>query len=266
VTARISRLEHFERVGSTQDVVRAWLGEGEAEICVAVAEEQTSGRGRLDRSWQAPPGAAILLSAGFRPTGLGPEHAWRLGAIVALAMLDAIGDVHGAAAGEALALKWPNDLVARRGDTVAKVGGVLGESVTDDGQVTAAIVGIGVNADWPAETFPPDLATTMTSLREVVSAPVDCEPIVAAYLRRLTSAYDDLVAGVIPADRWAGRQVTTGAQVELDLGVGQREEGTAVGVDPESGALLVRRADGALRTHLTGDVVRCRLRVRETSL
>ena len=90
MVARISRLEQFERVGSTQDVVRAWLADDEPEICVAIADEQTAGRGRLDRSWQAPSGAGLLfLSAGFRPVGLAPEHAWRLGAVVTLAMLDA---------------------------------------------------------------------------------------------------------------------------------------------------------------------------------
>jgi hypothetical protein len=55
-------------------------------------------------------------------------------------------------------------------------------------------------------------------------------------------------------------QVTTGASVELGLGGGRRDEGTAVGVDPDSGAILVRGLDGSLRAHLSGDVVRCRFR------
>ena len=82
----------------------------------------------------------------------------------------------------------------------------------------------------------------------------------------MSSAYDDLGAGAFPADRWAQRQVTTGADVELDLGGDQREEGTAVGVDTETGALHVQRADGTIRTHLSGDIVRCRVRVRESSV
>jgi BirA family biotin operon repressor/biotin-[acetyl-CoA-carboxylase] ligase len=265
MAARISRIERFGRIDSTQDVVRAWLADGEPEICVAVADEQTAGRGRLDRSWQAPPGAAILVSAGFRPDDLALQQAWRVGAIVALSMLDAVEDVHGSAA-SAIRLKWPNDLVVRRDDGIAKVGGVLGESVTDDGRVSSAIVGIGVNADWPAESFPPHLATTMGSLREVVGGSVDRGPILEAFLGRLTSMYDDLGAGAFPADRWAGCQVTTGAQVELDLGSGQREQGTGVGVDIEAGGLLVRSTDGTLRTHRSGDIVRCRLRVQEGPL
>ena len=55
----VSRLERFERVGSTQAVVRGWLDEGEDEVCVAVADEQTEGRGRLDRRWEAPAGRSL---------------------------------------------------------------------------------------------------------------------------------------------------------------------------------------------------------------
>ena len=235
----VSRLERFARIGSTQDVVRAWLADGVAEICVAVADEQTAGRGRLDRSWQAPPGAALLVSAGFRPNWLAPEHGWRLGAIVALSMLEAIEAIHGRAA-ERLGLKWPNDLVVRRGGGIAKLGGVLGEAVATDGRLESAIVGIGVNADWAPDAFPPELAATMSSLREVVGGPVDRDRLLDVFLDRLTIAYEDLGEGAFPSDRWADRQVTTGARVELDLGGGQRDEGVAVGVDPGTGALLVR--------------------------
>src|SRR6185503_18578150 len=61
----LSRRERFDRVGSTNDVVRAWLGEGTPEVCLAVADEQTAGRGREGREWVAPPGRALLLSLGF---------------------------------------------------------------------------------------------------------------------------------------------------------------------------------------------------------
>ena len=85
----LARLERFERVGSTNDVVRDWLAAGVEEVAVAVADEQTAGRGRGGRTWTAPPGAALLLSVGFRPGYLPPDRAWRLAAIVALAMADA---------------------------------------------------------------------------------------------------------------------------------------------------------------------------------
>ena len=91
----ISRQERFASIGSTNDVVRAWLAGGTPEVCLAVADEQTAGRGRAGRSWQAPPGAALLLSLGFRPGWLPPERVWRLPATVSLAMADAAEEAAG---------------------------------------------------------------------------------------------------------------------------------------------------------------------------
>ena len=97
----LAHLERFERVGSTNDVVRDWLAAGIEEVAIAVADEQSAGRGRGGRTWTAPPGAALLVSAGFRPGYLPPDRAWRLAAIVALAMADAAEDAAatGSAAG-----------------------------------------------------------------------------------------------------------------------------------------------------------------------
>ena len=58
----IGRHQRFAVVGSTNDVVRSWLAAGEPEVCLAVADEQTAGRGREGRTWTAPPGSALLLS------------------------------------------------------------------------------------------------------------------------------------------------------------------------------------------------------------
>ena len=69
VTAFLARQERFERIGSTNDAVRAWLDAGTPEVCLAVADEQTAGRGRAGRTWTAPPGAALLLSRRL-PAGL----------------------------------------------------------------------------------------------------------------------------------------------------------------------------------------------------
>src|SRR5512141_1701257 len=124
-----ARIEHFRTIDSTQRVVREWLDAGEPEVCIAVADHQSAGRGRLGRDWVAAPGSALLLSAGFRPDGLLPRHGWRLAAIVSLAMRDAAEEVAGLADGT-IWLKWPNDLVAlveHRG--IVKVAGVRGGSV-----------------------------------------------------------------------------------------------------------------------------------------
>jgi BirA family biotin operon repressor/biotin-[acetyl-CoA-carboxylase] ligase len=281
-----ARVERFGAVGSTNDIVRDWLAQGVDEVCVAVADEQASGRGRHGRTWEAPPGAALLLSSGFRPSWLPADRTWRLGATVALAMADAAEDAAGLPVG-AIRLKWPNDLVIEAGGPHAllvgdltpeaararlaaplelrKLAGVLGES---EGLGTAdprVVVGIGINADWAAAEFPPELAAAMTSLREASAGrPIDREVLLAGFLDRLAARIEALRAGYFDVAGWTGRQATTGRQVVLD-GAADEDAATGpllvVGVDGASGALLVedQAAPGGERAVHSGEVVRVRL-------
>ena len=254
--AFVSRLERLGRVDSTQRIVREWLAAGVAEVCVATADEQTAGRGRLDRRWLAPPGSALLVSAGFRPSDLPARHAWRLAALVSLAMLEAVEDVLPAVAGR-LWLKWPNDLVAVEGAAIRKLGGVLGEAVLEGSRVAHAVVGLGLNVDWLAAEFPPELAARMTSLQQLAGRPVGREALLEAWLGRLGRGLDGLATGGFPASAWADRQVTTGARLTLDVG-DRVVRGTGLGTDPESGGLvLLDEAAGVPLTILVGEVQRC---------
>jgi BirA family transcriptional regulator, biotin operon repressor / biotin---[acetyl-CoA-carboxylase] ligase len=255
-----ARLERLAEVGSTNDVVVGWLRAGQAEVCVAVAEHQTAGRGRLGRTWIAPPGAALLLSVGFRPVWLPPDRLWRLGAILALAMADAAEQVAGLTEGT-IRLKWPNDLAVAFGASeralggasvigpetpirVRKLAGILGES---DGIGTAdprAVVGIGINADWPPATFPPDLRDDMTSLRDASGGrPIDGDELLAAFLDHLEPRVEALRAGWFDVAGWTDRQLTNGRHVRLELPDGRTDIVRAAGVDPLSGALLVADAE-----------------------
>lgn len=254
-----ARLERFDSVDSTQRVVRDWLEAGAPEVAVAVADHQAQGRGRQGREWQAPPGAGLLMSIGFRPADLATGHAWRLAATVSLAMLDAAEEAAGLK-DDTLWLKWPNDIVAESSDgRVVKVAGVLGESVTSGERVQSAVIGIGVNADWAAADFPAQLASSMSSLRELSGGrPIDREALLEAFLNRLEPRYEALRDGIFDAGGWSRRQLTTGRTVEVDA-AGSRLEGTAVGVDPESGALLLRDRDGRRRVVDSGEVTRCRI-------
>jgi len=278
-----SRQERFPSVGSTNDVVRDWLAAGEPEVCLAVADEQTAGRGRVGRTWVAPAGAALLLSLGFRPDWLAPDRAWRLAATVSLAMADAAEEVAGLPEG-AVRLKWPNDLVVETagpgavlaggpdGATaiarsaapleVRKLGGVLGETEglgSDDPRV---IVGIGVNADWAARDFPPALAATMTSLREASGGrPIDLVLLLDAFTGRLEARVEALRGGYFDVAGWIGRQATTGRDVRLVLPDDREETVRAMAVDPVSGALVVADVDapGGERQVLNAEVVHARL-------
>ena len=178
------------------------------EVCLAVADEQTAGRGRDGRTLAAPAGRRLLLSLGFRPTWLAPERAWRLAAIVSLAMADAAEAVAGLPAGT-IRLKWPNDLVVGRRRSGRATGSASWPacsarptgSARDDPRV---VVGIGVNADWAAADFPADLAgDDDVAARGGGGRPIDRDALLAAFLGRLEPRVDDLRAGRFDVADWA---------------------------------------------------------------
>ena len=265
--AFLSRTERFPSVPSTNDVVRGWLDAGTAEVCLAVADEQTAGRGRAGRRWYAPSGAGLLCSLGFRPSWLAPERTWRLAAIVALAMADAAEEVAGLA-DRAVRLKWPNDLVIESTPgEVRKLAGVLGETIGLGSDDPRTIVGIGLNADWAAADFPIDLAATMTSLREASGGrPIDQATLLAAFLTRLEVRTLALQAGHFDVADWIERQLTNGRPVRLDAPDGSSRVVRALGVDVASGGLriadLVETAAGIDESEqivLSGEIQHLRL-------
>jgi BirA family biotin operon repressor/biotin-[acetyl-CoA-carboxylase] ligase len=253
----VSRLERLAEVDSTQRIVAGWLADGVAEVAVATADVQTAGRGRTGRTWQAPAGAALLMTCGFRPRGLPLAQAWRLAAVASLALAEA-AEAQGLNDG-VIGLKWPNDLVADGPDgEPLKLAGVLGEvAAAEDGMVTTGLVGLGVNVDWPAAAFPPELAPSMTSLRELAHRPVDRDAVLEGFLDRLEPRYEALMTGRFDSAGWTGRQRTTGRLVTLQVG-DEVIEGLGVGVDPLSGALAVD-VGGHVRHFDGAEVLRCRI-------
>lgn len=259
-TPFLARRERFERVGSTNDVIRGWLVDGTPEVCLAVAAEQTAGRGRDGRSWVAPRGGALLLSLGFRPTWLEPDATWRLAAVASLAMADAAEATVGLDAGT-IRLKWPNDLVVDAPDGLRKLAGVLGETDGLGSLEPRVVVGLGINTDWSADGFPAALAGSMTSLRETVGGrAIDDDALLDVFIARLETQVDALRAGRFDAAGWAARQVTTGRTVRVERPDGA-QTARASGVDPATGALLIvdATAPGGQRPVLVGEITHVRL-------
>ena len=260
-TPFLARRERFTSVGSTNDVVRGWLEAGTPEVCLAVADEQTAGRGRDGRTWTAPPGAGLLLSVGFRPTWLEPDRTWRLAAIVALAMAEAAEAGAGLPA-RTIRLKWPNDLVIESRDgVVRKLAGLLGETIGLGGDDPRAIVGLGLNADWAPADFPPELAPTMTSLRQAGGRPIDTAALLSAFEVGLEARTADLRAGRFDVAGWVARQLTNGRLVRLETPDGGASVVRALGVDELTGGLVVGdpAAPDGQRSILTGEIVHLRL-------
>lgn len=235
----------FERIGSTNDLARDYARAGAADGLLLLAEEQTAGRGRLDRSWWAPPRTALLMTLLLRPA-LALAQAGQLTMCLGLGAAEGIAEVTGVTA----QLKWPNDLLVGG----RKLGGMLTELDADGGQLNYAVLGLGlnVNVDFARDGAPPDVAALATSLLRETGREVDRVTLLAAILSRTEGWYDRALTGESPHEAWAARLDTLGRRVRVTTTVGALE-GVAVGVTPE-GALLVRDYGGAVRTVWSGDV------------
>jgi BirA family transcriptional regulator, biotin operon repressor / biotin---[acetyl-CoA-carboxylase] ligase len=242
------RVVEVAETGSTNADLAALAEQGERPGLVLVAGHQTAGRGRLGRSWSAPPGASLLVSALLGLPAEAPVHGatWAVG----LAAQDACEAV----AGVRPELKWPNDLmVAER-----KLAGILAEAVVRQGQVVGVVVGMGLNVTWPdPDELPGDLADRVVALNHLTGAPVDRAALLRGYLREL-GVYVHLWEHA-PAALWLAYRHglgTLGREVRVEL-AGETFSGRAVDLDHD-GALVVEVAGGARRTVRAGDVVHLR--------
>jgi len=157
------------------------LAEDSAEGAVAVAEEQTQGRGRLGRRWEAAAGSSILVSVLLVPP-VEPPRLPELSLVAGGAVARAIAEITGIEP----AIKFPNDLLIG----MRKVAGILAES--SEGRV---VLGIGVNVNQTAQELPADTLTPPTSLRVVLGEPVDRARLLAAILLHLERDYDAWTTG-----------------------------------------------------------------------
>jgi BirA family transcriptional regulator, biotin operon repressor / biotin---[acetyl-CoA-carboxylase] ligase len=216
--------------------------DGAPEGTVVVADFQSAGRGRLDRTWIAPPEASLLCSILLRPDlRLGQLH--RCTQVIALAAAAACEQI----AGVRPELKWPNDLLV--GDR--KLAGVLAESVLTGTRVDAVIVGIGLNVNWPTE-LPDELAqATALSHHRPSSAPaINRRTLLDALLANITNPAADSLT-----EQFRSRLATVGQKVRVEVADGFVE---GMAVDVLASGELVVDTEGGRRTFAVGDVVHLR--------
>jgi BirA family biotin operon repressor/biotin-[acetyl-CoA-carboxylase] ligase len=215
---------HLRRTDSTNERARKLATSGAPHGALVTAAEQTAGRGRQGRRWEAPPGGALLCSLVLR------DAPPLLSLIAGVAVCDAVG--------RGARVKWPNDVVM--GPTLAKLAGILVEGRPQEGW---AVVGIGVNVALSLEQLPAEVRAGAASLERLPSA---IEPLLAnllvAFARRLAQPTDALL------DAWRTRDALRGRVITWAQGHGRAE-----GVDNE-GRLLVRREDGTTTTLSAGEV------------
>jgi BirA family transcriptional regulator, biotin operon repressor / biotin---[acetyl-CoA-carboxylase] ligase len=218
------RIQYYERVGSTMDVIHQLAADGAAAGTVVVAGEQLEGRGSRGRTWHSPPGG-VWLSALFRPptTGAVEVVSLRVGLVVAAAV-EALVSVP-------IHLKWPNDLMLME----RKVGGILCEARWQGASLGWVAAGVGLNVRNQIPTELGGLAVSLAQIQADITVEDVTDRIVAA-LDQLDLRGDQL--SVPELDQFARRDWLSGREIREPM------SGTVTGVR-EDGALLVRTANGS---------------------
>ncbi len=232
---------HLASVGSTLAEAWRFVGEGEQPPFWLTADEQTEGRGRLDRHWVSDPGNLYSTYIGPVP---GADSLPLLPFAVSLAVFNAIAAHLPDQRKQALSLKWPNDVLIDG----AKTSGILIEQRKSKGIALIAI-GIGINVEHA-----PNIAGRATTHLAGEGSPATSGDVFAALRAELghsLAQLDNQPATIIPA--WTQKARGIGAPITVDLGA-EKVEGTFDHLASD-GALMVRLPSGALRALRTGDIV-----------
>ncbi len=233
----------LDQADSTNLVLRKMANLEAPEFTVVIADEQTAGRGRLQRGWYAPPHTGLWMSVLFRPT-LAPMLAQTITLTTAVAIAQACQDL-----GIKAQIKWPNDVLVDG----KKICGILCEMQADMDHVTWIIVGAGVNINQDA--FPPELADIATSLSLAKGEPLTRNIVAANALYRLGQNYRILCReGFAPIrQKWKDKAVNLGKTVTVRDASGQRT-GKALDID-EAGYLLFEETNGTICRITAGDIL-----------
>lgn len=255
----------FDRIGSTNLEAARWSEAGAHDLALVVADEQTAGRGRMERRWFTPPGVALAFSLVLRPEALpfpsgansGPAvlatQLPRLTALGALGVSDALRSY-----GLRPEIKWPNDVLLGR----RKTAGVLVEAHWQGGRLLSVIIGIGVNVK-PRSVPPPEelnfpATCVETAQKEAgIKKPVTRMALLHAVLAHLLF-WRSLLSEPEFLQAWEERLALRGEWVQIIPTAPAKEasppvEGRVLGLDHE-GALRLAGLNGEILNLQTGEI------------
>jgi len=228
----------YPSLTSTNDIAKSEAKRGAREGTVVLAEEQTTGRGRLKRAWLSPRGS-IALSIILHPT---PAQLPSLIMVASLAVVHCLEKLDLKAQ-----IKWPNDVLVND----RKVCGILIESDVRGKAVDYAVIGIGINVNLEPVDFP-EIAATATSLSNELGGKLSRREMIRCLLVELENLYLALPEGDSVFREWRERLVTLGKEVEVSSGkTGYKGIAESVASD---GSLFLRQPDGNLIKIVAGDV------------
>ena len=235
----LGSFRYYDTIGSTNDEALAWVPQGAPDFSLIVANEQTSGRGRMDRKWFTPPRSALAMSLIFRPTQAESTHPTRTTGLLALSLADSILKL-----GLVPQIKWPNDvLLAAR-----KVAGILVEATWTGNKLDALVLGMGVNV-LEASIPPSDpLLFPATSIETELGHPIERAEFLRDFLINVLRWRPKLGTDEF-LNAWNENLAFRGQQVQVEERSGEKVTGELLGLDSDGGLRLRNKHSKSVTVH-----------------
>ncbi|WP_082341146.1 biotin--[acetyl-CoA-carboxylase] ligase [Sporosarcina globispora] len=239
------QIHHEESVDSTQKIAHRLAYEGAQEGTVVIAEEQLSGRGRMDRRWHSPKSTGVWMSVILRPN-IPPPKAPQLTLITAVAVVQAIEELIDLTP----QIKWPNDILMNG----KKVTGILTELQADADRIISIIIGIGINVNQDLHDYPDELKTIATSLSIEKGEKLSRSELIRILLGKLENLYKlYLDKGFYPIKLlWESYAVSIGKNLTARTITGSIY-GKALGIT-EDGVLMIEDSSGKVHHVYSADI------------
>ncbi|MBD7936091.1 MULTISPECIES: biotin--[acetyl-CoA-carboxylase] ligase [Cytobacillus] len=240
-----SHIHYEETVDSTQKVAHQLATDGASEGTIVVAEEQISGRGRMDRKWISPKYTGVWMSIILRPQ-LPPHRAPQLTLIAAVAVVQAIEEVTGLTA----EIKWPNDVLING----KKITGILTEMQADADRIVSIIMGIGINVNQKLDDYPKEIQSIATSLSIEKKEEISRAQIIQSLLFKLEKLYQLYLQHGFQPIRilWESYAISIGKRIKARTLSGTIT-GKAIGITDE-GILLLEDEAGVQHQIYSADI------------
>jgi BirA family biotin operon repressor/biotin-[acetyl-CoA-carboxylase] ligase len=233
----------FDTIGSTNDEALAWALQDAPDFSLIVAEEQTSGRGRMDRKWLTPPHAALAMSLILRPTMDERTLPSRMTGLLALSLTESLLDL-----GLTPQIKWPNDVLL----IGKKVTGILVESTWTGEQLDAFVLGMGVNVFTASIPPPEQLLFPATSIETEFGYQIDRVELLRSILIGILKWRPHLGSDAF-LKAWDDHLAFRGQQVQVEGRSGGAIVGELLGLESDGG-LRLRDEHGKSVTVQFGEV------------
>jgi len=234
------KIIYYAVLGSTMDEAKKEAQWGAEAGTVILANKQTAGRGRMNRTWISPEGA-LAFSVILRPN---------LDYLPLMIMLSSLSIVYGiqSITGLRPQIKWPNDILIED----KKVSGILIENELRKNELKHVIIGVGINVNLKIADYP-EIASFATSLSEKYGGIISRQDVFESVLFEMEKLYFSLKNGDLIFKQWEKNMVTIGQQVEVQT-LDTVYKGTAESVSRD-GSLNLRHKDGSLTKVLAGEVM-----------